>query len=39
MSYYTLSCVEQVEKNTHEPSTYVEGIACGDPEKWISAMH
>ena len=37
MTYYTLSCAEQVDK-THEPATYSEAVDYGDSEKWISAM-
>ena len=38
LTYYALSCVEQVE-NTHEPATYHEANGCGECEKWILAMH
>ena len=37
MTYYALSCAEQVE-NTNEPATYSEAVDSGDSEKWISAM-
>lgn len=37
MTYYALSCAEQVENN-YEPNTYSEAIASDDRAKWISAM-
>ena len=38
MTYYTLSCAEQVE-DASEPATYSEAVDSVDKEKWISAMH
>ena len=37
MTYYALSCAEQVE-DTCEPATYYEAVDSVDKEKRISAM-
>ena len=37
MTYYALSCAEQVE-DASEPSIYTKAIDSVDKEKWISAM-
>ena len=37
MTYYALSCAEQVE-DASEPTTYTEAIDSVDKDKWISAM-
>ena len=37
MTYYVLSCAEQVE-DVCEPATYSEAVDSVDKEKWISAM-
>jgi hypothetical protein len=36
LSYYALSCAEQVE-NVHEPATYKETVRCADSENccWL----